>query len=56
MSKRGSGSSARAGGGGGAAAKEKELLLLEKTVCGHTMIRRKNPEKSGCFLSIVPKL
>lgn len=36
--------------------KKNSFLLLEKTVCGHTMIRRKNPEKSGCFLSIVPKL
>lgn len=57
MSKRGSGSSARAGGGGGAAAKEKELFTVGKDgVRTYTMIRRKNPEKSGCFLSIVPKL
>lgn len=56
MSKRGSGSSARAAAAAELPQKKKSFLLLEKTVCGHTMIRRKNPEKSGCFLSIVPKL
>ena len=49
---------ARAGGGGGAGAgaKEKSFLLWEKMVFGHTMIRRKSQERSGCFLNIAPKL
>ena len=38
------------------AQKKKSFLLLEKMVCGHTMIRRKSQERSGCFLNIAPKL